>query len=57
MYSINELYLKGQTVLMNEQERKKWAEIDPSYMTDERDYEKNLKKVKVKPQTCVVIKL
>ena len=48
MYSIYQLYLKRQTVLKHEQERKKWAEIDPSYMmTDESDYEKDLKKVKV----------
>ena len=47
MYSIYQLYLKRKTVLKNEQERKKWAEIDPSYMRDESDYEKDLKKVKV----------
>ena len=47
MYSIYQLYLKRQTVLKHEQERKKWAEIDSSYMTDESDYEKDLKKVKV----------
>ncbi|KAL5517950.1 hypothetical protein EMCRGX_G003600 [Ephydatia muelleri] len=45
--SQKKLYLKRQTVLKDEQERKKWAEIDPSYMTDESDYEKDLKKVKV----------
>ena len=56
MYSIYQLYLKRQTVLKDEQERKKWAEIDPSYMTDESDYEKDLKKVS-HPQTCVAIKL
>eukprot|EP00731_Ephydatia_muelleri_P017439 Em0010g537a len=54
--SQKKLYLKRQTVLKDEQERKKWAEIDPSYMTDESDYEKDLKK-KSHPQTCVAIKL
>lgn len=45
MYLV-QLYQQRQSVL-KEKEQKKWSEIDPSFMTDESDYEQLGKKVKV----------
>ncbi|KAL5479129.1 hypothetical protein EMCRGX_G022611 [Ephydatia muelleri] len=44
--SQKKLYQQRQSVL-KEKEQKKWSEIDPSFMTDESDYEQLGKKVKV----------
>ncbi|KAL5509937.1 hypothetical protein EMCRGX_G005387 [Ephydatia muelleri] len=44
--SQKKLYQDRQSVL-KEKEQKKWGEIDPSFMTDESDYEQAGKKVKV----------
>jgi hypothetical protein len=41
-----QLYQQRQSVL-KEKEQTKWSEIDPTFMTDESDYEQDGKKVKV----------